>query len=174
MKITTDLEYIKRMAAIKEDENWKFRSYLKQLDLSTEDIDAIVHRITDEVTAQIDCTKCANCCKKINPTLDKEDIARFARGLNIPVAEFQERYLIQNQENGSIYRFNGLPCLFLKNKRCSNYAFRPEDCHSYPHLEKNEFVHRLMGTISNYEICPIVFNVYEQLKTELWKNRRRT
>ena len=25
-----------------------------------------------------------------------------------------------------------------------------------------------MGVIQNYSICPIVFNVYEQLKKELW------
>lgn len=173
MEINTDLEYIKKMASIKEEENWEFRSFLKQLDLSPEELDAIVHKINDEVTSQIDCTKCANCCKKIRPILDEEDAATFARGLKIPVAEFKERYLLHDQENGLKYRFNGLPCPFLKNKRCSNYAFRPRDCREYPHLQKEEFVFRLMGVISNYEICPIVFNVYEQLKTELWKNRRR-
>ena len=33
---------------------------------------------------------------------------------------------------------------------------------------EEEFVFRLIGVIENYEVCPIVFNVYEQLKDELW------
>ena len=47
------------------------------------------------------------------------------------------------------------------------YAHRPKDCHSYPHLHKKEFVFRLWGVVENCSICPIVFNVYEQLKDEL-------
>jgi hypothetical protein len=26
----------------------------------------------------------------------------------------------------------------------------------------------LIGVVENYDVCPIVFNVYEQLKAELW------
>ncbi len=26
-----------------------------------------------------------------------------------------------------------------------------------------------MSVIENYSICPIVFNVYERLKTEIWR-----
>jgi len=26
----------------------------------------------------------------------------------------------------------------------------------------------LIGVVQNYDVCPIVFNVYEQLKAELW------
>jgi hypothetical protein len=41
-------------------------------------------------------------------------------------------------------------------------------------LNKDEFVFRLMGVIGNYEICPIVFNVYEMLKRRFsWPKIRR-
>lgn len=33
---------------------------------------------------------------------------------------------------------------------------------------KEDFVFRLIGVVGNYDVCPIVFNVYEQLKAELW------
>jgi Fe-S-cluster containining protein len=170
MTITIDLEYIKEKAIEREKENWEFRAFLKQHDLALHEIDAIVHKINDEVSIQIDCTNCANCCKQIRPVLDKDDISKFALGLKIPVREFQKQYLRQVDETSSKRQFNKLPCPFLKNDECTIYDFRPKDCRSYPHLHKRSFVTRLWGVIENYEICPIVFNVYEQLKNELWQN----
>ena len=69
MGITLDLEYIKEMATERNEENWEFRAFLKQHDMASKELDTIVHRITYEVTSQIDCTKCANCCKQIKPVL---------------------------------------------------------------------------------------------------------
>ena len=172
MGISIDLKYIKEMARERDEENWEFRSFLKQHDIAPKEIDAIVHRIADEVTSQIDCTKCANCCKQIRPLFDKADVSKFALGLKITMSEFQEQYLIQDEEDLSKQRFDELPCPFLKNDQCSNYNCRPKDCRSYPHLHKKDFASRLWGVVSNYEVCPIVFNVYEQLKIELWHNDR--
>ena len=84
--------------------------------------------------------------------------------------KFRERYLREDEENPSHYIFKELPCPFLRNNKCSNYGYRPKDCKSYPHLHKKDFIFRLWGVVENYEICPIVFNVYEQLKIELWHN----
>ena len=170
MKITLDLKYIEKMAKERDEENWEFRAFLKQHEMASRELDAIVHRIAAEVTSQIDCTKCANCCQQIRPVLDKEDVSKFALGLKISRSEFQEQYLSQDDENVSKHIFNELPCPFLKNQRCSNYDFRPQDCRSYPHLHKKDFSSRLWGVVANYEICPIVFNVYEQLKIELWQD----
>ncbi len=172
MKIITDLKYIKEMAKKRDEENWEFRAFLKQIDKSPKEIDATVQTISDQVTSQIDCTRCANCCKQSRPVLDQDDISKFALGLKVGVPEFQERYLSQDEENKPKYIFNELPCPFLKNDQCSHYDYRPKDCRSYPHLHKKGFTSRLLGCIANYEICPIVFNVYEQLKIELWQNNR--
>jgi len=172
MKIITDLQYIKEMAKERDEENWEFRAFLKQLGKAPKEMDATVHAITDQVTSQIDCTRCANCCKQSRPVLDQEDITKFALGLKVGVSEFQEQYISQDKENKTKYIFNELPCSFLKNDQCSNYDCRPKDCRSYPHLHKKGFTSKLLGYIANYEICPIVFNVYEQLKIELWHNDR--
>jgi esterase/lipase len=56
MKIITDLKYIKEMAKKRDEENWEFRAFLKQIDKSPKEIDATVQTITDQVTSQIDCT----------------------------------------------------------------------------------------------------------------------
>ena len=170
MEIVTDLEYIKEKAVEREEENWEIRSFLKQLDMDTKEIDAIVHSINDEVTSQIDCTQCANCCKQIRPGLDRDDVSNFVFGLGNIESEFREQFLIQDTDDPAQHIFIELPCPFLANNKCSNYDCRPKDCRSYPHLHKKDFVSRLWGVIENYGVCPIVFNVYEQLKTELWGN----
>jgi uncharacterized protein len=170
MKIVTSLETIKEMALERENENLDFRAFLKQIDIGSRKIDAIVHKILDEVTSQIDCTKCANCCKQIRPILDNADVSKFSLGIKNSVPIFRERYLREDDENSSHYIFKELPCPFLRNNLCSNYNYRPKDCRSYPHLHKKDFIFRLWGVVENYEICPIVFNVYEQLKNELWHN----
>lgn len=163
MKIETDLEKIKLIGKQKEDENWRFRSYLKGLDIEEEDLDKIVHEINREVTSQIDCTECGNCCRVVYPVLHEEDAAKFSSGLNKSIEEFKSAYLSASEEEGDTYNFNSVPCPFLRDNKCSNYDNRPKACASYPHIQKSEFVKRLIGVIENYSICPIVFNVYEQL-----------
>ena len=81
------------MEVRREIENVEFRSYLKFHSLSSEEIDDIVLRILAEVTPQIDCTKCGNCCEKIWPTLDEEDIITFEEGLGMPVQPFNTQFL---------------------------------------------------------------------------------
>ena len=171
MKIETDLAYIEQMGDEREDENVAFRSFLKNLSISDEELDAIVHRINDEVTAQIDCTACANCCKVFGPILNDEDISTFASGLELSVADLESQYLKLSESEPSGHEFRERPCPFLVDNRCSNYEYRPGDCRSYPYLHKEDFRGRLLGVIGNYAICPIVFNVYERLKVELWRDR---
>jgi Fe-S-cluster containining protein len=169
MKVETDLKRIKKVAEKKWDENWEFRSFLKGYDIEVEELDAIVHRLLEEVCGEIDCTACGNCCREISPVLDQEDIGRLSRGLGISPEDVKKRFLFEDDKNYSEgFIFNKRPCPFLRWNLCSHYELRPEACRSFPHLYKEDFVFRLIGLIENYEVCPIVFNVYEQLKAELW------
>jgi uncharacterized protein len=167
MKIMMDLAYIEKMDVKREIENVEFRYYLKFHSLPSEEIDAIVHRILAEVTPLIDCTKCGNCCEKIRPTLDEEDIITFAEGLGIPVQQFKTQFLVDEIEHKTTLNMKEIPCPFLMDHQCTNYEHRPKECQSYPHLHKAHFTSRLFGVLQNYGICPIVFNVYERLKAEL-------
>ncbi len=169
--LETDLDRIKRLAERKSEENWQFRSYLKNINMKQQKLDSLVHGIYEEVSSQIDCTKCANCCKVMYPVLKKMDIKRFAGGINLSMDKFKKQFLSQGETKSEFY-FNEKPCPFLKDNLCKNYEFRPNDCESYPHLHKDGFVMRLMGVVENYSICPIVFNVYEILKSKLWRNYR--
>ena len=165
----TDLKKIKQLGEKRDKENWEFRSFLKFVDLEMEVLDSMVHSIYQEVSSQIDCKKCANCCKEMKPVLDIEDIKRFSTGIDIPFKEFKNQHIEMGEDKNEFY-FNKKPCPFLKDNLCTNYDYRPEDCRSFPHLDKEEFVSRLWGVVDNYSICPIVFNVYEILKDKLWQH----
>ena len=163
--IVIDIAKIEKLSKQKENENWKFRAFLKRTHIPLEEIDATVHRLNEEVSSKIDCTACANCCKTASPVLDEEDIATFAKGLGISPVQLKSQYLIEDEEG---FTFNAKPCPFLVDNKCSNYEHRPKACASYPHLHKEDFVVRTIGVINNCAVCPIVFNVVERLKGEVW------
>ena len=98
---------------------------------------------TGRIASEIDCRKCANCCRKIQPILSQKDIRDFSRGLGLAVNKFKEQYLVKDDETPSIFRFNALPCPFLRGNLCTNYEHRPQDCRSFPHLHKQNFTFRL-------------------------------
>jgi Fe-S-cluster containining protein len=165
--VETDIKKIKRLSKEKEYENTEFRLFLKQCRTPPEEIDSIVHRLYQQIASEIDCQACANCCKELIHVLDEEDIKELSKGLNIPVDQFKEQYLVKDEQPG-YYNFNKQPCPLLVNNSCSCWEYRPKNCRSYPHLHKDEFVSRTINVVQNCSVCPIVFNTYERLKGELW------
>ncbi|CAB1081206.1 hypothetical protein D1AOALGA4SA_8862 [Olavius algarvensis Delta 1 endosymbiont] len=159
----TDLIKIKNLTKEKADENWIFRTFLKGYD--NENLDSIVHKLFKQVSEAIDCTSCGNCCKEIQPILKKIDINKLSKSLHITPDQFITNYVNKDEDGDS--RLYKLPCPFLKGNKCTEYESRPAACISYPHLDKKDFFFRLIGVVNNYSICPIVFNVYEGLKSEL-------
>ena len=127
MIVETDLKKIKKVTEKKRDENWEFRSFLKGYDIEIEELDSIVHGLFEEVSRQIDCTTCGNCCREISPVLDNEDIERLSRGLGISSKNFKEQFLVKDDKAYSAgFIFNKTSCPFLKGNVCSHYELRPE------------------------------------------------
>lgn len=83
MDIETDTERIRSLPEAKESENWRFRAYLKGIDLSTGELDRLVRRRLEAIARQIDCCACANCCKVVSPLLSQKDVQRLADHLGI-------------------------------------------------------------------------------------------
>jgi Fe-S-cluster containining protein len=162
MYIETNLSKIKQFADIRENENIRFRTFLKGKD--EKKIDSIVHRLHKEITTEIDCTACANCCCCLTPNVSKADINILARLENISPEEFQAGYC--ETDDGDIH-LKDSPCRYIDGKKCGIYENRPEQCRTFPNTDKTEFISRLRGMINYYEICPIVFNLMEILKKEL-------
>ena len=58
----------------------------------------------------------------------------------------------------------------LKENKCTVYQHRPDDRREYPHLHTPDFFGRSAGVVENYGTCPIIFNVYRELKKSLSYN----
>ncbi len=162
--IEINLEKIARLAELNEEENYKFRIFLKGQD--TDKLDVIVYKIDQEIRSQIDCDKCGNCCVHLNPTVTDEEIEKFSEIDHLSPLDFMAKYVDFNDSDQTKYLKN-LPCKYLNDKKCSLYSDKPEECKNYPHTQKEQFIHRTFIMIENYGICPIVFNLFEQLKMEL-------
>ena len=61
-----------------------------------------------------------------------------------------------------------MPCKFLDNENyCLIYEVRPKACREYPHTDRKK-IHQIAGiTIKNTEICPIAYEVVEQMKKKI-------
>ena len=95
----------------------------------------------------------------------KEEAAHAASGVGISTEVFKEKYI--EESTGGQWIMNTIPCHFLTDNKCSIYENRFAECRAFPHLNKPNFADRLFGTLMHYSICPIVFNVVEQLKVKL-------
>ena len=166
MRIETDPRVVAKLAEEREDANWQLRAFLKFVDLEINELDVIVHRHYEEVANQVDCCSCGNCCRHVTPILQEHDIDRLATGLDVSRKEMADRFFVTDEDGDVIFR--EMPCPFLLDSFCTVYEHRPDDCRSFPHLDKGEFVFRLTQAVQNCSICPIVFNVFERLKDELW------
>ena len=101
-----------------------------------------VTETTKRVWAGIDCTTCANCCRKVSPTLNEEEVGRLARRLGMEQKQFIDAYLKRTESlEENPWEMRTKPCPFLKENRCTVYEDRPGDCSGYPYLYKPKFRH---------------------------------
>jgi Fe-S-cluster containining protein len=126
-------------------------------------LDSIVQELHHEVFEEVDCLKCANCCKSISPTLYEKDIERLAKHLKIKPSQLVDDYLQIDEENDYVFRKQ--PCPFLlPDNYCIVYESRPKACREYPHTDRKRFYQILDLTLKNTEVCPAAFDVVERLK----------
>lgn len=169
-----DLVQIRTQAAAKEDENYRFRHFLKSTcRLDRHEIDEHVFAATRSVWAEIDCTKCANCCKEVKPGFTDEEVDRLARRLAMTREAFIQRYLVHSERGEDTpWTTRTTPCPFLRDNLCSVYEDRPAECSGYPYLYNPDFVFRTLGMIDRTFTCPIVYEVMEELKRSTGFRRR--
>ena len=161
-----DMAKIKESTKNKTLENQDFKKVLSGF--SSSEIDQKVFSIATEVSANIDCLACANCCKNLEPELKKEEIAHLAHLKNMETSDFVKEY-IYSDEVEDIDFLKQKPCIFLADKACTIYEERPFSCADYPHLYKPYFKYRLKSIFRNYTLCPIVFHTVEELKLHFMK-----
>jgi len=170
MMYITDLNKIAADAIKNDDKHVRFRIWLKGKD--GDRLDELVHDINERVSAAIDCTQCGNCCRSLMVSVNKEDVTRLARHLNMTEETVREKYIEKSGESDEDGEeeciVNTIPCHFLSGNKCSIYEHRFSDCREFPYLHLPGFQQRLLNVLFNqYKMCPIVYNVVEELKERM-------
>jgi Fe-S-cluster containining protein len=152
-------------AARREDAHYRFLRQLKLRD--SDEVDTLAHKLHAEVFAQIDCTRCANCCKTAAVSLDDADVDRIAARLGMERHAFIAAYLQPYPVEGR-YHMKTQPCPLLgDDDRCTVYEVRPECCRSYPNTDKVGFNGRVYQLASNSVICPAVYHIVRRMRRRL-------
>jgi Fe-S-cluster containining protein len=161
--IHTDLGFIEAFAREKQSENDAFRAFLStHNDL---EIDDVVAELNNEISPEINCTSCGNCCKSLMVNINEQEADNLSKHLRIARQDFDTKYL-EKGSNGMML-LNAIPCHFLSDNKCSVYEYRFEGCKEFPALHLPGFKKRAFTTFMHYDRCPIIFNVVEQLKERL-------
>jgi Fe-S-cluster containining protein len=171
MKLEIDILKLEAVSRLNYEDEMHYRSILKASDLTREEIDSIVRKHYEEVSAQIDCRECANCCRVFCPPLTMEDIDRLARFKRTSREDLIEKYLAVSA-HGQAHSMRSSPCPFLEGNECGVYPARPAGCRAYPGLERPGFLSRIGEVFSNCSVCPMVYHVYERVKREIRERER--
>jgi Fe-S-cluster containining protein len=161
----TDLVQIRRLGQQKRDENFRFRAYLKNHRHS----DRRLRRFGEEIVAQIDCTKCANCCRVSEVGITGRDVEKLAKFIGVTREEFLRDYTQRDEDGDLILRKTEAGCVFLKDNLCTVYDGRPQNCANFPHLVRGNgsIASRMWQFVDRAEYCPIVYNWMEKVKEDI-------
>ena len=142
----------------KIDENYKFRSYLK-CHADEKQLDEDFKKLHEKYFKIYDCSKCRNCCKKIGISMDESELDKICETYNYDKEKLKEKYL---QEEYGEYTAN--PCPFLDDKTCKIEKCLPKSCQEYPYTNKEERLYSLITVVNNSKVCPVVYEILEELK----------
>lgn len=156
------LEKLEYWAQKNKEKNYKFRIYLK-IHADPEELDRQFKELHDKYFSEYDCSKCRNCCTKYCGTIPSEDIPKDAESLGMTTEEFIGNYL-KEPPNSEGYNTKNCPCDFLVDNDCILGDNRPDACKEFPHTDKEDRMGSLLSIIGNTSICPVVYEIMEELK----------
>ncbi len=158
---TVNLRLFKKKLALRRS---SYRRFLNRTEKNPPaNIDKLTKEIEPEVWAEINCTTCANCCKKMTPTFTTKDLKRVAAHFNETVEEFKEKWL-RKERNGDWVNVTQ-PCQFLnmQTNMCNIYEVRPADCAGFPHLSKRKWEEYAHVHKQNIDYCPATLKMVEKM-----------
>lgn len=157
-----EIEKLKQVAEEKRKENSKFRTYLKN-HADPEILDEQFKELHEKYFSTYDCSKCRNCCKEFKGRIPMNELERDSSYLNLTIEAFKDRYLEDKIEDGC-YNSKNIPCDFYDGKECILGENRPNECKEFPFTNKEGRFWRLWGIMDNTEICPVLYEIVEELK----------
>jgi uncharacterized protein len=156
-----DISKLPALALKAEQANKKLSEKLKKI--KPKNLDDVARSLHQKAFEEIDCLKCANCCKTTSPIFYSKDIDRLSKHLKLKPSLFMEKYLHIDEDKD--YVLNVAPCPFLGDDNyCTVYDARPNACREYPHTDRKRFYQLLNLTVKNTHICPAAQRVMEGLK----------
>ncbi len=167
-----DPQEVNVQARKKEKENMKFRTFLKN-HADEDTLDKQFLELHQKLFDGYDCSQCRNCCKMYSGSIPGEDIGRDAAYLHMTEEAFIKRYLCRNSITGAYETIHN-PCDFLQeNGECLLGECKPENCVKYPYTDQPERLWSLYSVLEAVKVCPVAFEIYEQLKEEYGFRRNR-
>lgn len=85
----TDLRQIEKYADELYQKNLEFSHFLKTQ--NEQELDKIVRELSQTVSKEIDCKKCANCCKSLVVAPNYPDITKLASAVSLETNEFKKK-----------------------------------------------------------------------------------
>lgn len=156
-----DIERYKELAIQKQGQHRRFLSQLKMK--PPKNLDKLVKQVHEEVFQEIDCTKCANCCKSLGPLFTEADITRIAKHFKMKLSVFEDLFLEVDEDGDKI--FKSMPCPFLGGDNlCDIYDVRPKACREFPHTDRKKIYQINHLTMKNTQICPAAYLFVEKLR----------
>lgn len=162
--MVTDPDEVRRLAETKETENLHFRRYLHDHHVPAGPFQIVAQ----EIERQIDCTQCANCCRKMIVEVTPAEIERIAETYGVTVQELMLKHIAPEPGDSrhKVMRTEHGACTFLDGNLCSIYDARPAACREFPHVAigAHTLGARLESVCRHSSICPILYNAIEAYK----------
>lgn len=151
----------------KIDENYRFRTFLK-IHADEKILDKQFKELHEKYFTSIECSKCRNCCKKLGISMTEEELDNICKYYKLDIDKIKKTKLKEKYGN---YVAN--PCPFLnEDKSCQIKDMLPTSCREYPYTNKEERLYSLLTVVQNSRICPVVYNIMEDLK-KIYNFRRK-
>lgn len=155
------LKELEQKALEKEEENYKFRSYLKN-HADAKKLDRQFKMLHEKYFKEIDCRNCRNCCKKLGVSPQEYELDKICKCYNFDKEDIKNN-LLEEEYGEYVNKTN--PCPFLdKDNECKINKCLPTSCKDYPYTNKEDRLFSLITVVNNSQICPVVYEILEDLK----------
>ena len=155
-----EVKAIKRLGNLKEEENLRFRQFLK-MNADPDKLDRQFKELHNKYFKIYDCSKCRNCCRELGTVITEDELDAITKTLHIDKEKFKKKYL---EEDDDRYKFKTKSCQFLNNNNCKVKKSLPKSCKDYPFTDKEDRLYSMYSIIGNASICPVVYEILEELK----------
>jgi uncharacterized protein len=102
------------------------------------------------------CSQCGDCCSGAPGFVwvNQEEINAMAVKVNVPVDEFEEKYVRKVGARRSLVEYENGDCVFLdtKTRGCTLYNERPRQCKTWPFWNSN--IESPEAWKETCEVCP--------------------